>query len=213
MHGTVARGREADKRAVAARPVRTTLTSVQPPSRAITPVTAEPTDARADAVAEAEAMAERHLARQAEVERVGTLVRWLDDAVRIPGTRFGVGLDALVGLLLPGAGDVITGVASLAVLTAAVRRGVPRVVLARMLLNVAIDVLGGMVPVVGDAFDVVWRSNVRNLALLERHQGELEPRARPGDYAVLAVAVGLTGLSLAAPIVLLVWILGLLGVG
>lgn len=203
----------ADKRAVAARPVRTTLTSVQPPSRAITPVTAEPTDARADAVAEAEAMAERHLARQAEVERVGTLVRWLDDAVRIPGTRFGVGLDALVGLLLPGAGDVITGVASLAVLTAAVRRGVPRVVLARMLLNVAIDVLGGMVPVVGDAFDVVWRSNVRNLALLERHQGELEPRARPGDYAVLAVAVGLTGLSLAAPIVLLVWILGLLGVG
>lgn len=203
----------ADKRAVAARPVRTTLTSVQPPSRAITPVTAEPTDARADAVAEAEAMAERHLARQAEVERVGTLVRWLDDAVRIPGTRFGVGLDALVGLLLPGAGDVITGVASLAVLTAAVRRGVPRVVLARMLLNVTIDVLGGMVPVVGDAFDVVWRSNVRNLALLERHQGELEPRARPGDYAVLAVAVGLTGLSLAAPIVLLVWILGLLGVG
>lgn len=186
---------------------------MQPPSRAITPVTAEPTDARADAVAEAEAMAERHLARQAEVERVGTLVRWLDDAVRIPGTRFGVGLDALVGLLLPGAGDVITGVASLAVLTAAVRRGVPRVVLARMLLNVAIDVLGGMVPVVGDAFDVVWRSNVRNLALLERHQGELEPRARPGDYAVLAVAVGLTGLSLAAPIVLLVWILGLLGVG
>lgn len=154
-------------------------------------------------------MAKAHLAREAEVERVGTLVRWLDDAVRIPGTRFGFGLDAVVGLVLPGVGDVITGTASLAVLVTAMRRGVPRVVLARMLLNVATDVLIGMVPVVGDAFDLLWRSNVRNLALLERHQGELEPRATAGDYAVLAVAVGLVGLSLAAPVVLLVWLVGL----
>lgn len=198
---------------LARRPTLTTLASVQPRPDAVVPL-ADPrpvsSEPRSDAVAEAEAMAERHLARQTEVERVGTLVRWLDDAVRIPGTRFGVGLDPLIGLVLPGVGDVITGAASLAVLVTAVRRGVPRVVLARMLLNVAIDVVGGIVPVVGDAFDVVWRSNVRNLALLERHQGELEPRARAGDYAVLAAAVGLVGLSLAAPIVLLVWLVGLI---
>jgi hypothetical protein len=164
-----------------------------------------------DPVAEAEAMADAHLARQDEARRVAVVVRWLDDLVRIPGTRFGIGLDPIVGLLLPGVGDAIMGAASMTVLLAARRRGVPTVVLARMLLNLAIDVVGGMVPVVGDAFDVVWRANIRNLALLERHEGELEPRARPGDYAVLAAAVGLVGLSVAAPIVLLVWLVGLLG--
>jgi hypothetical protein len=79
-----------------------------------------------------------------------------------------------------------------------------------MLLNLGIDVLAGMVPVVGDAFDLVWRANVRNLELLERHQGELEPKARAGDYAVVAAAVGVVGLSLAAPIMLLVWLIGLI---
>ena len=119
-----------------------------------------------DAVAEAEAMADAHLARREEVERVGKVVRWLDDAVRIPGTKFGIGLDALLGFLLPGVGDAVTGAVSLTVLTTAARRGVPRVVLARMLLNVIIDVVGGLVPIVGDVFDVMWRSNTKNLALL-----------------------------------------------
>jgi Domain of unknown function (DUF4112) len=165
---------------------------------------------RVDSVAEAEAMAEAYLAREEEVRRVGALVHWLDDAVRVPGTRFGIGLDAVVGFFVPVLGDLITGAAAVAVVTAGVRRGVPRVVIARMLLNVGIDVLGGMVPVVGDAFDLLWRSNTRNLALLERHQGELEPRARPGDYAMVAAAVALVAVSVAAPIMLMVWLVGLL---
>lgn len=155
-------------------------------------------------------MAERHLARTDEVRRVAEVVRWMDDLVRVPGTRFGFGLDAVLGFLLPGLGDLVTGAAAITVITAAQRRGVPRVVLLRMLLNLGVDVLGGMVPVVGDAFDLVWRANVRNLALLERHQGELEPRARPGDYAVVAAAVAIVGLGVAAPILLAVWLLGLL---
>jgi hypothetical protein len=163
-----------------------------------------------DAVAEAEHLADRHLARTAEVERVGNVVRWLDDLVRVPGTRFGIGLDALVGFVVPGLGDLVTGLVSLAVLRTAMRRGVPRVVLARMLLNVGVDVLVGLVPVVGDLFDLLWRSNTRNLALLERHQHELEPRARTGDYAIVAAAVGLVGLSIAAPIMAVVWLLSLL---
>jgi hypothetical protein len=167
-------------------------------------------DSHPDPVAEAEAMAETHLARQEEVRRVGSVVRWMDDLVRVPGTRFGIGLDAVLGFLVPVLGDLVTGAVAVTVITAAQRRGVPRVVVLRMLLNLGIDTLAGMVPVVGDAFDLVWRANVRNLELLERHQGELEPKARKSDYAVVAAAVGLVGLGLAAPIMLLVWLVGLI---
>lgn len=163
-----------------------------------------------DSVAEAEAMAETHLARQDEVRRVGNVVRWMDDLVRVPGTRFGFGLDAILGFFVPVIGDLVSGAVAVTVITAAQRRGVPRIVVLRMLLNVGVDTLAGMVPVVGDAFDLVWRSNIRNLELLERHQGELEPKARRSDYAVVAAAVGLVGLGLAAPIMLLVWLVGLI---
>jgi hypothetical protein len=162
---------------------------------------------RTDSVAEAEHMADRHLARTAEVERVRGVVHWLDDMVRIPGTRFGVGLDAILGAVVPGLGDAVTGAVSITVLVTALRRGVPRIVVARMFVNLLVDVVVGMVPVVGDVFDLFWRSNVRNLALLERHQGELEPRARPGDYAVVAAAVALVVASVAAPIMLVAWVL------
>ena len=167
-------------------------------------------DSHTDSVAEAEAMADRHLARQDEVRRVGAVVRWMDDLVRVPGTRFGIGLDAVLGFFIPVIGDLVTGAIAVTVITAAQRRGVPRIVVLRMLLNLGIDMLAGMIPVVGDAFDLVWRANVRNLELLERHQGELEPKARAGDYAVVAAAVGIVGLSLAAPIMLLVWLIGLI---
>ncbi len=164
-----------------------------------------------DAVADAERMADQHLARVAEVEKVGKVVRVLDDLVHVPGTKFGIGLDAILGAFLPGVGDAVTGLVSLSLLSAAMRRGVPRVVIARMFLNIAIDTVGGLVPVVGDVFDLFWRSNTKNLALLERHQGELEPKARAGDYMVLAAAAVLIGVGIAAPIMLIAWLLSLLG--
>jgi hypothetical protein len=160
-----------------------------------------------DAVTEAEAMADKHLAREEEVRRVGALVRWLDDLIRIPGTKLGIGLDPLIGAIAPGVGDAVTGAASLAVLMTAIRRGVPTIVVARMILNIAIDTIFGAIPVVGDAFDILWRSNYRNLQLLERHQGELEPRARAGDYALVLGAVGLVAASVAAPIMLWMWMI------
>jgi hypothetical protein len=153
-------------------------------------------------------MAERQLARRREAAGLVALVRWLEDLVRVPGTKFGIGLDAILGLLLPGFGDAITGTASVAVLVAAMRRGVPRVVVARMFVNIAIDVFVGMIPVVGDAFDVLWRSNTRNLALLERHENELEPHARRIDYAIVAAAIAVVGLGIAAPIFVVVWLVG-----
>jgi len=83
----------------------------------------------------------------------------------------------------------------------------------RMLLNVGIDVVGGMVPVVGDAFDLVWRANIRNLALLERHQGELEPRARASDYAIVAGATVVATATVALPFLALWWVIGMIGRG
>lgn len=163
---------------------------------------------RVDPVREAEAMADAHLARQAEVARVGNVVRWLEDLVRVPGTKFGIGLDALVGMLVPGVGDAITGAVGMTVLTAAVRRGVPRVVVARMVLNLTIDLIVGLVPVAGDAFDVLWRSNTRNLALLERHQSELAPRARASDYALVGLAGAVVVGAVCAPFVLFFLLLG-----
>lgn len=162
------------------------------------------------AVLDAERMADTYLARTAEVETVGTMVRWLEDIVRVPGTKFGIGLDAILGFVLPGVGDAVTGAMALSVLVTAVRRGVPRVVVLRMFLNIAVDVVVGLVPVVGDAFDLIWRSNVRNLELLERHQGELEPKARRGDYAIVTAAVALVAASVVAPVFAVGYLLGLL---
>jgi hypothetical protein len=105
---------------------------------------------------------------------------------------------------------VVTGAMGLTVIVAAARRGVPRIVLARMLLNVAVDTVLGLVPIVGDAFDLLWRSNLRNLELLERHQNELEPRARAGDWAIVAAAGALVLASAAAPIFLIAWLVSLL---
>jgi hypothetical protein len=99
--------------------------------------------------------------------RVATL---LDDAVTIPVINRKIGLDPLVGLL-PVSGDVATAVLSLYIVAEAVRSGVPRAVVARMLLNVILDTAVGSVPVVGDVFDVFWKANRRNVRLFERAVG------------------------------------------
>ncbi|MGF1469212.1 MAG: DUF4112 domain-containing protein [Sandaracinaceae bacterium] len=130
------------------------------------------------------------------------LVRWLEDLVRIPGSRFGIGLDAVIGLLLPGAGDALTGAGSIGVLVYALRERVPTVILLRMVLNILVDTLGGSIPFLGDAFDVLWRSNTRNLRLVERFGGgKAEPSAV--DYGIVAVGFGLAVLSAILPWILL----------
>ena len=96
----------------------------------------------------------------------------LDDFLRIPGTQIRFGLDGIIGLI-PGVGDVIGAMASWIIILAAWLRGVPRVTLARMLANVAIETVIGTVPVLGDAFDIAWKANRRNFALLERSVGNI----------------------------------------
>lgn len=94
----------------------------------------------------------------------------LDDFLRIPGTQIRFGLDGIIGLI-PGIGDILGAMASWIIILAAWLRGVPRVTLARMLANVAIETIIGTVPILGDAFDIAWKANRRNFALLERSTG------------------------------------------
>jgi hypothetical protein len=101
-------------------------------------------------------------------ENLDLLSHLLDDCFQIPGTRIRFGLDGIIGLI-PGIGDILGGLASCILLVAAWFRGVPYVTLVRMIANVALEVGVGAVPVFGDVFDIAWKANRRNYALLTRH--------------------------------------------
>ena len=107
----------------------------------------------------------------ADVRRARALARVLDTAVAVPGTPIRFGLDAVIGLI-PGAGDVVGAALSGFIVLTAVRGGVPRQVIWRMLANVGIDTLVGTIPVLGDLFDVAFKSNIKNVELLERYAAQ-----------------------------------------
>jgi hypothetical protein len=138
---------------------------------------------------------------------VSTLQRWaerlvtlLDDRFRIPGTEVRFGLDPIIGILFPGVGDAVTGTGSIGLLTLAVRRGVPRVVLWRMVLNIFIDLIFGSLPIVGDIFDVAFKANRRNLELIRAHQSP-ESTASVWDYLVVAIGISVAIVSILVPLV------------
>jgi hypothetical protein len=131
--------------------------------------------------------------------------RFLDSAFRVPGTSLRFGWDPIIGLI-PWAGDLATAVMSCALVMQAHRMRVPRVVQLRMLLNVAIDLGVGIVPFIGDVADVFWKSNTKNLALLERHAGLARP-ATAGDWVfVMGVIAGIV-LIAAVPIIVMYWVM------
>jgi hypothetical protein len=122
--------------------------------------------------------------------RARTLARLLDSAARVPGTGIRFGADAIIGLV-PGLGDV--GGAALAgyLVILAQRLGVPRAVVVRMLANVAVDTLAGTVPLIGDLFDVAFKSNLRNVALLERALERPAATTRTSRLLVVGTILGL----------------------
>jgi hypothetical protein len=112
--------------------------------------------------------------RAARIARLEALANLLDIAFIVPGTNIRFGFDALVGLV-PGIGDALTTAVSLWMVSEARALGVPRHLIARMLGNVALDGLVGAVPLLGDAFDVMFKSNRRNMQLL-RNWLDRQPR-------------------------------------
>lgn len=141
-------------------------------------------------------------ARQFDVLR-----RWsylLDSAFRIPGTNIRFGWDPIVGLV-PGLGDLSSPLFTALLLAQALRVRVPRLVLARMVINAGFDALLGLVPGIGNLVDVAWKANTRNMALLERHA---EPGVAPRRADVLFVYGVLTLLVFVAmaPVLILLWL-------
>lgn len=115
-----------------------------------------------------------------EIERgLERLSYLLDGLFRIPGTGWRFGLDALIGLI-PGVGDTITSFASFYILAAGVRYRVPKITLLRMGLNIGIDYVFGILPVIGDAFDAVWKSNEKNIELLRKRATVPAEEAKKG---------------------------------
>ena len=125
-------------------------------------------------------------------ETRGRLVRlaWLlDSSIRVPGTRFTVGLDALVGLF-PFVGDLIGVLFSSYILSEAARLGAPKIVLTRMAFNVGLEGLVGIVPFAGDAFDAVFKANQRNVKLLNGWLDEPKKAERASRAFGIALVLG-----------------------
>ncbi|HKR01736.1 MAG TPA: DUF4112 domain-containing protein [Pyrinomonadaceae bacterium] len=149
-----------------------------------------------------------------EVERsLDRLSHLLDGLFRIPGTAWRFGLDAIVGLI-PGIGDTATALASFYILAAGVRYRVPKVTLLRMGINIGIDYLLGAVPIIGDIFDFVWKSNEMNMSLIRQRATVSATEAKEGRKSdwifvgiIILVLVGL----LVGSLFLTVYILQLIG--
>ena len=143
------------------------------------------------------------------LEGLRRIAQLLDSAFIVPGTSYRVGLDPILGFV-PGIGDLVSPLFTIGILWQANDLGVPKVVQLRMLFNVAIDAFLGAVPLAGDLFDFVWKANIRNLALLERH-AEQEHRATAADW-LFVVLLTIVVVALAAiPFIIAVWLLGAIG--
>lgn len=137
------------------------------------------------------------------------MARLWDEAIRLPIIGR-VGLDAVVGLV-PGIGDIAGGLMAGCGLVIAARLRAPAAILLRMLLNIAVDTLGGVVPLVGDIFDSQWKANTRNLALLEGWLAEPHRARRRSVFLLLAVAVAfcaLVTLTVWLAVQVVAWIFG-----
>ena len=135
------------------------------------------------------------------LERITDL---MDRAFRIPGTNLRIGLDPILGLVLPQVGDVVGAVVSAYVILASLRYGLPKGVIARMVFNLGVDYLMGSIPLIGDLTDFAWKANDKNIALLKRHaRGEGRSFWSDWGWAIIllavlgAIIVGFITLSLA----------------
>jgi hypothetical protein len=125
--------------------------------------------------------------------RLNRLAWLLDSSIPIPGTRFSIGIDALIGLV-PFIGDLVGVLLSSTILVEAARLGAGRSVLARMALNVAVEGLAGLVPFAGDVFDAAWKANQRNVRLLNQWLDQPQRAERSSMLLLAGLVAGLAAL-------------------
>lgn len=134
------------------------------------------------------------------------LAEWLDQRFTIPGTSIRIGLDPILGLI-PGIGDMIANLAGSAIILIAAQYRLPKIVLLRMGLNVALNAMIGAIPIFGDIFSIWFRSNVKNAQLLERYVSAEGQASTFGNWLfVSAVIIGIV-LLLIGIFVITVWLI------
>lgn len=136
------------------------------------------------------------------------LTYYLDQFFRIPGTQIRFGLDPLLGLLFPGGGDAISSLLSGYLIWRSIRYGLPKIVVARMVLNVGLDYVLGSLPVIGDLFDFGFKANQKNLNLVRKYaSGRRSPSWTDWVWAgtFLAILAGLILAGVVALILVLRW--------
>jgi hypothetical protein len=109
--------------------------------------------------------------------RIEAMEHLLERSFKIPGVNYPVGLDSVAGLI-PVVGDLVTAAMGAWIVWEARNLGMPKWKLWRMAGNLAFDTAVGAVPVVGDAFDLLFRSNTRNLKIVKRHLDKHHPQTR-----------------------------------
>jgi Domain of unknown function (DUF4112) len=115
------------------------------------------------------------IAKKLEIlNRIRKFSRLMDTAIGIPGTKFRIGLDPIIGII-PGLGDLVSTVFSAYIIYLAARFDLPQKMLAKMIFNVGLESVIGAVPFFGDIFDAFYKSNIRNLEILEQHLTQVEP--------------------------------------
>lgn len=100
--------------------------------------------------------------------RLRQLSKNLDESFTIPGTKIKFGIDALIGLV-PVGGDLVSGLFSLYILRSAIKMKLPKGAIFSILFNIVIDTTIGAIPVIGDIFDIFWKSNKRNLNIIDKY--------------------------------------------
>ncbi len=128
--------------------------------------------------------------RTQRMQRLRRLGRTLDSAIGIPGTKFRIGLDPIIGLI-PGGGDTVGLILSSFIVLEGARMGASKSTLSTMAFNILLETIAGTVPVVGDIFDVTWKSNIRNIELLEEHLKIARAEQKSNRWFALLLIAGL----------------------
>lgn len=148
------------------------------------------------------------MSRQDSIAFARLLAEVLDRSIRVPGTDIRIGLDPVIGLI-PGFGDAIASLAGSLILLLAAQLQVPKIVLIRMSVNIAINGAIGSIPLLGDVFSVWFQSNVKNVALLERHIGASARESTFGDWAfVLGLVLAIISLFVGT-LMMVVWLVSM----
>ncbi|MEG5038108.1 MULTISPECIES: DUF4112 domain-containing protein [unclassified Microcoleus] len=126
----------------------------------------------------------------ASLRRIRRISHLLDNAIPIPGTKYRIGLDPILGLI-PGGGDLISSIFAGYVVFKSAQMGVPQETLVKMAANIVFDTFAGTVPVAGDLLDVTWKANVKNIELLDAHLGSPEPGKKADWLFVAGLLLGL----------------------